>query len=299
MFKRDLSAELAQEQEVVEHTAQSQKLLPPTPKGPPPKQASIETVRAAAAVAEHFELDAVVCIKAEDSLCNGFLASKDADNCHDVTALGGNYFDTGIKLNGARVWKSAHHDSGENPYYMFANVDKHQGKDFVGWFVADQIWGNEKEKAKICKDMDVSVVAWGRGDHYIKEVHFPYWCKKICKEITVVSLWDQALQTSQQLEELIQEYSAPMPEQVEADEPIEAEPVATGKGKHGGGGKGWGKGKYQPDVPHRGGWLPKIAKFVIAVLEQNFVRAILGKRVLREQQLPQHHRREALCKQIE
>ena len=103
MFKRDLSAELKQEQDAVaEHTAKSQKLMTPVPKGPPPQQASIKTVRAVAALAEHFELDAVICIKAEDSLCSGYLASKDADNCHDVTALGGKYFDTGIKLNGAR-----------------------------------------------------------------------------------------------------------------------------------------------------------------------------------------------------
>ena len=57
-----------------------------------------------------------------------------------------------------------------------------------------------------------------------------------------------------------------------AEEPVEAEP-SGGKGKQGGN-KGKGSGGKGRDIgPHRGGWLPNIAKLVIAVLEQNIGRA--------------------------
>ena len=278
MFKRDLSAELRQEQETVaEHSAKAQKLMPPVPKGPPPQQANIESVRTAATLAQHFELDAVICIRAEDSLCNGYIAAKDEASCADITALGGNYFDTGVKLHGARVWKSAHFDEGESPYYMFANVDKHQGQDFVSWYVADQIWSNEKEMNLCNKNpKPPHIVAWGKGTHFMTECHFPYWQKKVCREVAIVSLWDQALKTSEQLEQLIAEYGSPTTELqlAEPEEAIEAGHVDTGKGKQDAKGKGYGgKGKQKPDATHRGGWLPKMAKLVVAVLDQNFGRA--------------------------
>ena len=278
MFKRDLSAELKQEQETVaEHSAKAQKLMPPVPKGPPPQQAGIESVRTGAALAQHFELDAVICIKAEDALCNEFILNKDETNCADITALCGFFFDSGVKLHGCRVWKSAFAGEGEAHYYMFANVDKHKGKDFHSWYVSDQLWSCEKEMNLCNKNpKPPNIVAWGTGAHFMTQCHFPFWSKKPCPQISIISLWDQALKTSEQLDQLIAEYGAPTTELqlTENEEAIEAEQVDTRKGKQGDKGKGHGgKGKHNVEATHRGGWLPKMAKLCVAVLDQNFGRA--------------------------
>ena len=100
----------------------------------------------------------------------------------------------------------------------------------------------------------------------MKDVHFPFWAKKVRGEIQVLPLWDVALASSHDLQCLLDEYvNAPVPEADMADE----EPEPKGKGK----GKGLGKGKKgagKQDAAGRGGWLPHMAKLVAEVLDDNW-----------------------------
>ena len=103
---------------------------------------------------------------------------------------------------------------------------------------------------------------------YLKEVNFPFWAKKVRKEIQVQSLWDCALATSHDFQSLIDEYVlAPVPEPAEL---VEDEPdVAKGKGKSKGKSKG-SKGGGKHEATRRGGWLPRMAKLCSEVIDDNW-----------------------------
>jgi len=277
MYKRDLCAELNEQGYEPAPSCKAPRMMPPVPKGRPPQPvATIDSIRSEVGLAQHWELDAVICIKADDAFCNEFILNKDMTNCADITALCGFFFDSGVKLNGCRVWKTCFVAEGELSYYMFAVMDTHKGKPFLSWYVSDQLWSCEKEKTLCNKnDPPPHIVAWGTGAHYMVQCHFPYWSKKQCPQISICSLWDQALKTSEQLDQLIAEYGAPPTELqlAENDEVVDLEQVDSGKGKQGDKGKGFGgKGKHN-EATHRGGWLPKMAKLCVAVLDQNFGRA--------------------------
>ena len=48
-----------------------------------------------------------------------------------------------------------------------------------GWYVADQVWDTEKDKTKLAKQIgDIDILAWGTGESYLKDGHFPFWAKK-------------------------------------------------------------------------------------------------------------------------
>ena len=275
MFKRDLSVELKQEEEasIVATSSKAPRLMPPQPKGPPNKQPmSIEVIRDQVSHAYHCELDSVICVKAQDELCNELILNKDESACHELTSLCGNFFDTGSRMHSSRIWKTCYAADGEAHYYMFANIESHKGKAFHSWYVSDMLWSCAEEKAAANKlDPPPVILAWGTGAHYMVQVHFPFWASKKCPQISVCSLWDYALKTSQQLDEVLAHYNAP-PVEPENDDIVDVEQEDWGKGKGKGKGYAGGKGK-QHEGPHRGGWLPKMAKLCMAVMEQNYGRA--------------------------
>lgn len=88
MYKRDLCAELKEQGYIAEPSCKAPRMMPPVPKGRPPQPvATIDSIRSEVGMAQHFELDAVICIKADDAFCNEFILNKDETNCADITSL--------------------------------------------------------------------------------------------------------------------------------------------------------------------------------------------------------------------
>ena len=257
LSKRDLTAELAAEQEGskrLKATAKSKSLLPKEPEDMP-----LHALRQHAEQSIHHDLDAVIVIKATDSLCDSVVKQGDTTNVAALDALCGNYHSTGLLMNGHAVFKSIDDKPG-GALYAFCSTD--------GWYIADTLFANDTDRAKMKKQLGVTptVVGWAAsGSSFPGQVHFPYWAPQPCSAITVQTLWDHSMAVSAEYQLLLDEFNLDKPDSASS---------STDTGGHGKGKKGKGKGKGAPREAKRGGWLPKVAKLVKAVWEENLAHAL-------------------------
>lgn len=262
LSKRDLTAELAAEEGAskrLKASAKSKSLVPREPDDMP-----VQTLRQHVEQAMHHDLDAVIVIKAADSLCDSVVKQGDRTNVAALDAMVGNFHSTGLLMNGHHVFKSIDDKPG-GAMYAFCSSD--------GWYIADVLFSSDQERAKMKKQLGVTpnVVAWSpAGPSFPVQVHFPYWAGTPCSAITVQPLWDHSLAVAAEYQLLLDEFNLDKPE-------VASSSGAGGAGGGGAGGndkgkKGKGKGKDKGN-PKRGGWLPKVAKLVKAILEEDLGHA--------------------------
>ena len=150
----------------------------------PPEVITMDQIRAACEDAKHSELDRVIVVTVTDEFSNSTLQSADKKLIGQLSLCPGPLFDTHVCMGGFTIWKSSCIPDGhDKPMYFFC----HDG----GWYLADQIFLTEKEE----KALKANVALWveGDGSDIPRKPHFPYWAKKACKEIQVMSVFDYCM----------------------------------------------------------------------------------------------------------
>ena len=230
--------------------------------------------------ATHQEHDRVLVVEVSDKFCDTVLADGDARMIGMLHLVSGAYFDTNIEYGERNIWKSVQIPEGHNNHMLWFVYDR-------SWYCADDLFDNHK-------DRDCTTISmWSKLDEDAfvpRNAHFPYWSKKVCRAISVKSMWDYMVEhmdvlqgktsvmcTEPEVDKLLNrildleaQLDAALPQGKSSSSSSHHESSASSS--HQGGGKGdqgGGKGD-EGDNKNRAGWMPKVATLVTAVYEKKW-----------------------------
>ena len=239
------------------------------------EQSSMTDIMNMVNAAVHQEHNHIMVVYVDEKFTDTVLADGNSRMIGMLQLVHGAYFDTNIMYGGRHIWKSVQIPEGHYSHMLWFVNDN-------SWYCADSLFIDNRER-------DVTTISlWSKleDDAIVpRAVHFPYWSKTACGDISILDLRDYTpidplYMMTHPVDGVMQCKLAARIMELEnllADAQGEVDRLKGHCGKSSSsssqqcGGKGGGKGEQS-----RAGWMPKVATVVTAVYEKksNYVKKL-------------------------